>query len=302
MSTVLIILKQIVVMFLIMGMGYILFKKKLITKDGSKTLANLLIYIILPCVIINGFIKERTPERIAQLGVSALLALVFLIISALVSRLIFKKSPIDNFAACFSNPGFFGIPLIVAAYSSEAVFYITAFIAFLNIGQWTYGAAVLKEEKVKVNFKTIFTSPFIIGLIIGLVIFFTQIPLPTVITSTIGAACNANTFIAMLVLGTYLAQTDLKSMFLTPKLYLLSFVRLALIPFICALSMLVMPESYRELCTCVMIACACPVGANVAVYAQLYGKDYGYAVQTVTLSTIFSLASIPLVLMVLNLM
>lgn len=77
MDIALIILKQIIVMFLIMGMGFVLFKKGLITKDGSKTLANLLIYIILPCVIINGFITERTADKIKELGISALMALAF---------------------------------------------------------------------------------------------------------------------------------------------------------------------------------------------------------------------------------
>ncbi len=302
MDIALIILKQIIVMFLIMGMGFVLFKKGLITKDGSKTLANLLIYIILPCVIINGFITERTADKIKELGISALMALAFLIVACVISRLVFKKYPIDNFSSAFSNPGFFGIPLIIAAYSSEAVFFITAFIAFLNVAQWTYGAAVLKEEKIKVNFKTIFTSPFIIGLMIGLVIFFTGVPVPVVVKSTITAATNANTFVAMLVLGTYLAQADMKEVFLSPRLYLVSFLRLVLIPAVCMLSIFIVPNSYRELFTCVMIACACPVGSNVAVYAQLYNKDYTYAVSAVTISTIFSVVTIPLMLMAVSLL
>lgn len=301
METVIILLKQIVVMFLIMGIGFIMFKAKLISKEGSKTLANLLIYIILPCVIINGFITERTAEKTAQLGISAGLAFVFLIVSCVISHIFFKKSPIDNFASCFSNPGFFGIPLIVAAFGSESVFFITAFIAFLNIGQWTYGAAVLKEEKIKINLKTIIKSPFIIGLIIGLILFFTQVPVPVIIKNTISAATNANTFIAMLVLGVYLAQADLKQMMLTPKLYLVCFTRLILTPLICVLSAFAVPGEYKVLLTCVIIACACPVGSNVAVYAQLYGKDYTYAVQTVTISTILSAASIPAMLTILNL-
>ncbi len=302
MDIALIILKQIIVMFLIMGMGFVLFKKGLITKDGSKTLANLLIYIILPCVIINGFITERTADKIKELGISALMALAFLIVACVISRLVFKKYPIDNFSSAFSNPGFFGIPLIIEAYSSEAVFFITAFIAFLNVAQWTYGVAVLKEEKIKVNFKTIFTSPFIIGLMIGLVIFFTGVPVPVVVKSTITAATNANTFVAMLVLGTYLAQADMKEVFLSPRLYLVSFLRLVLIPAVCMLSIFIVPNSYRELFTCVMIACACPVGSNVAVYAQLYNKDYTYAVSAVTLSTIFSVVTIPLMLMAVSLL
>ena len=42
-----------------------------------------------------------------------------------------------------------------------------------------------------------------------------------------------------------------------------------------------------------LLAVACPVGSNVAVYAQLHGKDYAYAVETVVISTLFSILTIP---------
>ena len=51
----------------------------------------------------------------------------------------------------------------------------------------------------------------------------------------------------------------------------------------------------QEMRTVLLICAACPVGSNVAVYAQLYGKDYPYAVETVVFSTVLSLASIPLI-------
>ncbi|EHF01620.1 hypothetical protein HMPREF1008_01244 [Olsenella sp. oral taxon 809 str. F0356] len=50
-------------------------------------------------------------------------------------------------------------------------------------------------------------------------------------------------------------------------------------------------DSVRPLA--VLIACACPVGSNVAVYAQLHGKDYRYAAQTVVVSALLSIVTIP---------
>ncbi len=44
-----------------------------------------------------------------------------------------------------------------------------------------------------------------------------------------------------------------------------------------------------------LLAAACPVGSNVAVYAQLHGKNSSYAVETVVMSTLFSIVTIPLV-------
>ena len=52
----------------------------------------------------------------------------------------------------------------------------------------------------------------------------------------------------------------------------------------------------QEMQTVLMIVAACPVGSNVAVYAQLHGKDYLYAVETVVISTILSILTIPLMM------
>ena len=79
------------------------------------------------------------------------------------------------------------------------------------------------------------------------------------------------------------------------SLGLISAVRLLVIPVIALLLLTVLPESIHEMKTVLLICAACPVGSNVAVYAQLYGKDYPYAVETVVVSTLLSILSIPAV-------
>ncbi len=293
----LIILKQIGIMFILMMIGFLLYKGKKLDNKGTKSISNLLIYIILPAVIINGFIVDATKEKMIELLISAAMALACLLAAVLISHVCFKRNPIENFAATFSNPGFFGIPIIVSTFSAGSVFAVTAFVAFLNIGQWTYGVSVLKEEKMQISLKTIIKSPFIIGLIIGLAIFFTRVPVPAFLKTTISTVTNANTPLAMILIGTYLAQADLKDIFINPHLYAVSAVRLLVIPVVSLLLLCLVPNAYYETKMCVLIAAACPVGANVAVYAQLHNKDYAYSVETVTQSTIFSALTIPLMTM-----
>lgn len=98
------------IMFLFMLIGVILFRKKIITEAGSESLANLLIHLILPCVIINGFLTERTSEKLYGFLVSLFASVLILSISILVARKCFFKNPIGHFAAAFSNPGFFRNP------------------------------------------------------------------------------------------------------------------------------------------------------------------------------------------------
>ncbi len=223
---------------------------------------------------------------------------MLLLMSVLVSHFVFRKDPIGAFASSFSNPGFFGIPLVIAALGEGAVFYAAPFIALLNIGQWTYGVSRLNGQPVLQGLqpKKLIRAPFVIALLIGIALFAAQLPLPEIISGGLRTVAGLNTPLAMFTVGIYLAQTDLPGMLKRKSLGLISLVRLLVIPLIALLLLWILPESLHEMRTVLLICAACPVGSNVAVYAQLYGKDYPYAVETVVLSTVLSLASIPLVM------
>lgn len=300
MSIVVLLLKRLAIMFIFMIIGDVLYKQKFISDEGSKSFANLLIRLVLPCVILNAFISERTPEKVKALLISIVVSIVLLGISMLVSRTLYKKDPVAHFASSFSNPGFFGIPLIIAVINPESVFYVAPFIACLNILQWTYGVATLKEEKIQINVKNILLSPFMIAFIIGLVIFFVGIPIPAIIVDVVSTSAGLNTPIAMMVSGVYLAKADIKKMLVKGKLYAVSASRLLIIPAISAAILCLLPNEFHDLKMSLLIAAACPVGSNVAVYAQLHNKDYVYAVETVVMSTICSVISIPLIVFVMQ--
>ena len=155
------------------------FKTGKITQEGSKTIGNILIYLVLPAVIINSFLIERTAEHMIGILYSACCAAVLLLLSIVISRFVFRKDAIAAFASAFSNAGFVGIPLIIASVGQGAVFYTACFIAFLNIGQWSYGVSILTGQPVRqgLQLKKLIKAPFIIAILIGLVLFFTQIKL-----------------------------------------------------------------------------------------------------------------------------
>ena len=295
MSTVITLVNQTLIMFLLVGIGYALFRAKKISPEGSKSLGNILIYIVLPCVIINGFRVERTPERMLGLLLSAAAAAIILALSILVSRLFFQKDAIAGFAAAFSNPGFFGIPLILASLGDGAVFYVAAFIAFLNMLQWTYGVSIMTGKKVSLKPAALLKAPFMIAIMAGLLLFFTELPLPGILTKPLSLLTGINTPLAMFTVGVYLAQTDILKMLVKPKLYLVSAVRLIIIPLLTLILLLFVPGSWMDMKMALLLASACPVGSNVAVYAQLHGKDYPYAVETVIISTLLSIITIPAV-------
>jgi len=295
MEMMVILIRQVLQMFLLVLVGAMLFRTGKISREGSKSLGNILIYISLPCVIINSFRIERTPERIRALFISAAVAAVLLLVSILISRICFRNDPVAHFASSFSNPGLFGVPLIVAALGQEAVFYTAGFIAFLNLAQWTYGVSLLTGQPLSqgLSLKRLAKAPFIIAIAIGLILFFTGAELPSLLSGCLGTVTAINTPIAMFTLGVYLAQTDLRAMVKRVSLYKLALVRLLVIPAVSLLLLALLPASLQGMKLALLLVAACPVGSNVAVYSQLHGADYPYAVETVIVSTILSLPTIP---------
>lgn len=291
-----ILLKQLMIMSIFICIGYILFKKKMITVNGSKELSNLLLYIVLPAVIINSYNVKSTPERVEGIIISFIVSLIALILSICVCALVYgKRKKIEHFGVSFSNAGFMGIPIATAIIGNENVFYISAFVALLNILQWTYGVVVMTESKDCIKLDKLIKNPILIAMVIGLSIFFLQIPVPEVATKTISSLASLNAPMAMIILGVYLAQTDIKSVFVGKEMYITSFIRLVFIPVFTLLMLYFLPIN-QNIKLAVIIAASAPIGSNVAVFAQIYDLDYTYAVKTVCLTTILSVISMPFII------
>ena len=75
METALIVLRQIAIMFLLALAGFILFRSGKLTKEGSRNITNLLVYIAIPSVIINSFLAERTQQKLNGFVLSMVLGL-----------------------------------------------------------------------------------------------------------------------------------------------------------------------------------------------------------------------------------
>ena len=296
MQVALILLKQIVVMFLLMFIGYCLFKTKKITLQGNKELGTILIYIILPASIIKSYITELNSEKLIGLFLSFAAAVLALAVSIIVSRIVFgNRQKIEHFGTAFSNAGFIGIPLVKAAVGEEAVFYVAAFVALLNILQWTYGVMVMSGSKEAVAAKKVITNPIVISLAIGLILFLTQIPAPAMATDLLSLVGNMTAPVAMITLGVYLAQIKMKDLFTEKSAYISTVFRLFVIPLLTIVLLSLIPAEYRDIKLAILIAAAAPVGSNVAIFAQINGLDYTRAVKSVCLSTIFSIVSMPVI-------
>lgn len=297
MEIVSLLFRQNVIMFLYLCIGYMLYKKKVITAHGSGEIGRLLLHVIMPAAIIKSYIKDYSGEMLAGFLVSFGAALFALLLAMLISRLVFRhRSAIRQFGAAFSNAGFIGIPLVQMTLGEEAVFYVASFVAILNILQWTYGVFIMTGDRTQISLKKITTNPIAVSLAIGLLLFFLPVKLPAIVTGVIGTLASMNGPLAMIVLGAYLAQVPLKELFTDRLTYLCAAVRLILIPVVTMLCLFLIPEDFGTVRLAVMLAAAAPVGSNVAIFAQIYDKEYTDAVKDVCLSTVLSILTMPVVI------
>lgn len=296
MEIIVILFQQILIMFMLMFVGAYLFKTDKLTLEGSKSIGNMLLNVVMPIVVIKSYIAEMTTEKLIGMGVAFGLTIAALALSMVVSAIFFRKQPIINFGTAFSNAGFIGIPLVAAIYGDEAVFYISTFVALIGVLQWTYGVFIITGDKSTISLKKILTNPVLIGTIIGMVLFLCQIKLPGILTMCMNTIAGINTPLAMFSLGTYLAQVSLKELLTDRYAYYSCGVRLILIPLLTMALFSLVPAQYNMIKSAVLITAAAPIGSNVAIFAQIHGKDYKYSVKGVCLTTLCSIVTVPLII------
>ena len=289
-----ILLRQIAIMALLAAVGVYLSRKGFLSPQGTKDLGAILLRVIIPCVIVKSYITEFSRERLLELALSAGLALIGFILAMVISYLVFgKRRRLENFAASFCNAGFIGIPLAQAIIGEEGVFYIAASVALLNLFQWTYGVYIMADRKDAISARTIAKNPVVIAIVIGVVLFVSRIPVPGIVTSTLGYIAGMNIPIAMILMGTYLAKLPLKKL-LDKRAYGCVLFRLVIIPAVILLVFWALPVANVDIALAAFLAAATPVGANICVFAQQYDCDYEFSVVTVCLSTLLSVVTVPL--------
>ena len=291
---ILILLRQIAIMALLMAVGIYLSRKGFLSPQGTKDLGAILLRIIIPCVIVKSYITTYSRERLLELALSAGLALVAFILAMGIAYLVYgKRRRIENFASAFCNAGFIGIPLAQAVIGDEGVFYMAASVALLNLFQWTYGVYIMTDRRDSISAKTIAKNPVVIAIVIGIALFLSRLPVPGIVTSTLGYIAGMNTPVAMILMGTYMAKLPWRKL-LDKRAYGCVLFRLVIIPVVVLLVFWALPISNQNVALAAYLAAATPVGANICVFAQQYDCDYEFSVVTVCLSTVLSIVTVPL--------
>lgn len=304
MELAIIALKQVITMFLIIFIGMLCFKIKIIDKKNNTALSAIVLNIVNPAVIFISYQKDFDTNLFKGLGYALILSAVSFVFAIVISTVLIRKNPktqwnIERIAVIYSNCGFVGIPLINALIGSIGVFYLAAYLTCFNLLLWTHAVMLMKKlsgiEEVIKNF----ISPCVIAIFAGIIFFVLGIKLPESLYNAVDSIAGMNTPLAMIVAGVTIAQTNILNALKKSRVYVMCILKLILIPVV--ICFVVLPF-YRmgidkNIIMMVVIATACPTGASGTLFAIRYGGDSLYASELFGLTTFLSALTIPLVMM-----
>lgn len=297
-------LQQMIIMFLLMSVGFVGSKIGMITEETSKRLSAIVVNIANPAMIlVSGISDERMEGRellsltVVILAIYAVLLLLAYLLPVLL-RVDPKSRGIYQAMTVFSNIGFMGYPIIAALYGSSAVLYGALYSIPFNILIYTFGVSALRKkengaEKKKLSLKEVLNIGVITS-VISLILYLWQIRVPGFLTDTLSYLGNLTAPLSMMVIGASMTSISLRELFTDVRLLLFSLIKLLLIP---VFGMLLIRQvvTNEVICGVFMIMLATPAGSMTAMLAQEYDGDYETASRGVTLTTLLSVITMPVV-------
>ena len=309
---------QMIVLFLILILGYIGGKTKVLTVKDNKPLSKMVNCITNPCSVLHSALcVERAvanDEVLKLIGITVIMYFGLILIAELTTKVLRVKVDQQGqykFMMVFSNVGYMGIPVVQAIFGEEATFCVAIFIMVFYLFIYTYGVRNICNEPGKKGFDwkkmicpmTICSLLAIIGYLCGLQ-FGVGVPdnsfdVGVIIRKTLKTVANITTPCAMLIIGCALSSVPIKKVFGNWRLYVVAVLKLLVIPVVVYL--LLKPIMGASMVLGVMVVImAMPVATIITMLSAQYDKDQTLAASSVFITTLLSVVTIPLLAAILK--
>ena len=297
-------MEQIIQLFLMIFMGFLIVKAKLLNSEDSKILSIIVLYLIIPCVIINAFQVDYTPQTVKELLIalagSVMTQVILLIVVSILGR-VFHLNEVEVASIYYSNSGNLIVPIVMFILGKEWVLYGCVFMSVQLVFIWTHCKKIISRESVY-DWRKIVLNINMISIAIGIVLFLTRIHLPAIINNTLSAVGSMIGPASMIVTGMLFAGMDFKQIFANKRVYFVSFFRLIIVPvialFLIKCSQLsTFSSNGNKLMMIVFLAIITPSASTVTQMCQVYGNDSQYASAINVVTTLLAIVTMPLMVM-----
>jgi len=283
---------------IILAVGFVVGKMGFLSKATQTGLTNIVIYVTLPCTIINSFQVSYDPALIRNLGLTLFVAVCSQAIGQAASVIFFRKQPHEQrsvlrYGMIVCNSGFFGLPVLYAVFGSLALPYGAIYLIPQRFAMWLLGVPLFDKDsqKKKSAVAKTFVHPAMIAVYVGLALMIVQKSLPTAINTPVVALASCTMPLAMMLVGSILV--DIKpSMLLDKNIYFYCLIRSALIPALVFLLCLLLGFGGTVLHVSVLMA-GMPAAVTTSLLALRYGADERLGSALIVISTITFFIMLP---------
>ncbi|QQK75296.1 AEC family transporter [Salicibibacter cibarius] len=295
---------QLFALYVIAFIGFFCAKKQLLPTGSENILSNLLLYVTLPCLIINSLNIPFSYAQAFTAFTMLILSVYYLIMAIVLSRFLNKKlnkvadrNGVFQNLLIFGNQGFIGMAIISALFGADALFIATVFnlIYFLLI--WSYAIMIMTpNDTARPPFTTFLKNPGFLATFTGFVLFIVPFQIPSLIASPIQMLGDMTIPLSMLVIGVSLSSItadQLRSLIREPLLYLTVMLRNLILPGILFIPLFFLSIFPQELLVIALLLAAMPCAHTITIYAIKYGGDTNFSSTVVLLSTFMTIITIP---------
>ena len=143
---------QVLELFILIALGFLCGKTKMLNDTAVKSITDIVLYIVCPCVIVQNFIRPFDTAMLQGLLTAAAAALLIHILSIVIAMLLFhdkvpERNRVYRFALIFSNCGYMSLPMQQAILGADGVFFGAVYIVIFNVVMWTFGVWLSGGEK-----------------------------------------------------------------------------------------------------------------------------------------------------------
>lgn len=309
---------NVLVLFMIIGLGYFLTYKKTFTQISNQALTTLLLSVTLPLMLIINIKKDFMRQEFIKMLPDIGLPFLCIVSLALLSWLVTYLFKIDNkmkgvfINVCsMSSTIFFGIPVTIAIFGVNGLPYGLVYYIAQTVIYWTFGLVILKNDiayiypenvKQKITLTSImsniFSAPFI-GFLVGTTLLLLQINIPSFIDQFLSYLANMTTPLAMLIIGSLLYFTDFKNLKLKKEVIIVLIFRFIVAPSaVLLLGYLLNTGSMMLKVTIIMSAL--PIPNTTVILVSKFKTDTLFATTVLAYSTILFLFYMPCLLWIMS--
>ncbi|MDE5966535.1 MAG: AEC family transporter [Lachnospiraceae bacterium] len=298
-----VVLQVMLELFFIILIGYFLAKKNVMNQDTAKRISVLVVNITFPALIIASVSANLDQGSLSSVMGIFLLGIICYAVLPLFAWIFGKcirvpeeQQGIYQFMFIFGNCAFMGYPVLAAIFGSQAIFLGAIFNLPFNLLAFSYGIMlVCRDGEKKAGFQpSKLLNPGIVASLLALLIYGVQLRLPLILVDLCDMLGNMTTPLSMLVLGVSLAELPIKDVFLDVRIYLMSFIRLLLIPFLTYFLLQLFVSDTMSIGVAV-ISFAMPVASMAVMLSSQYEGNVKLASIGVFVSTLLSVITIPII-------